>query len=178
MDKEKWKALSAKQRWDVIVALRGPDSMDGGTLKWFTNAPIRYAMQSILRPEGGSAMINEDLQMVVVPDSYWGGGIQQALTNITTDSLKADKLVPGFFRFDGHHFVQHVGEAASILQLPVLMVPYQAYWDAMQHRRTAAAKEIILAVEAEHEEGYRGSTLQANLDRLKKHLQYLERRPT
>lgn len=125
MTKAEFKQLSKKQRWDILVALRGPDLIGGDTLKWFTSSVIRAHVQEIVRPEGGSALINSDLK--VIPMSYGNGG--------------------GFGGFDLNHFAGHVIEAASIIGIPVISVPLFVFLNAVGKDKVRATKMFIEALE-------------------------------
>lgn len=119
--KEAWKKLSGKERWDVIVAMRGPDTRNEGALKWFVTGPLRAKMWPILKADGGSALVNKDLNLIVVPTGTIGP--QEMIGNLL--------LPPNFALFNLDHFIQHAREAAGILGVPILYVPRQAWLKGM-----------------------------------------------
>ena len=64
MTREQWDQLSDKGKWDIKVAMRGPDSYYGEVLKWYTTSVIRGQVREIFRVGG---LVNADLQLVVLP---------------------------------------------------------------------------------------------------------------
>lgn len=126
--KEDWKALNSKGKWDILVALRGPDSRDSGTLKWFTTAVIRAKSWKLFKPEGGSAVVNYKLPCVIMPEGY-----HLPLTI-------SGKLIS---RFDFNHFFQHVDEAAHLMSIPVHYIDPDVYLAACLTGSQIAAMSII-----------------------------------
>lgn len=104
--KEEWDQLNGKQKWDSIVALRGPDLRDSSTAKFYTSSVVRYRLSGVMRVGG---MVNDRLGFVVLPEG--------SLT------LGKDQLI------DLSHFLQHVEEAAHWLGIPVCHVS-PAFWKA------------------------------------------------
>lgn len=134
MTKKQWAGLDEKQQWDVIVALRGPDSFYGETLKWFTTSVIRGQMAPIMRVGG---LVNEDLKLVILP---FGPG-----------PLSDETATTGW---NYSHFLQHVQEAASNLELDSLYVPSVLWHKVMRLRSAAkAADELLSAAETFAREG-------------------------
>jgi len=103
MTQDHWKALTPKQKWDILVALRGPDlvGFQGSKLKWMTSAVIRGHMWSLVKPTGGSAMVNSDLPGPILPTM---------------------EMPAGWGQFDGDHFLGHIQTAAVHMGLPILWV--------------------------------------------------------
>lgn len=99
LTKEAWKALTSKQRWDVITAMRGPD-MHSATLKWLTTSILRFMTTGVLRQEGTSAMVNLHVPFILF------SGLPSGMS--------------GAFDFD--HFICHVRDAAQILGVPLVPV--------------------------------------------------------
>lgn len=104
-----WEALTPKQRWDVIVAMRGPDCRNSEPIKWVSTAIIRHAMRDVIRVGG---LINPYLKAVFYCPNL-------------------PKGVKGEATFDPHHFSTHVEEASEILGIPYLMIPADIWWPAM-----------------------------------------------
>jgi hypothetical protein len=107
LTKPEWKTLNKKQQWDVLVALRGPDwaSSKAGYLKWLTTGVIRERMWGLLKPEGGSATRNQEMNWVTVPNT-------------------SKSLAPNF---DSAHFLGHVRDATHILGLSKLELPHETF---------------------------------------------------
>ena len=127
MTREQWDSLCEKGQWDVKVALRGPDSYFGETLKWFTTAVIRGQMKDIFRV-GGS--VNPDLKLVILPKSDYH-------TEVIEENL-------GRNAWNSGHFIEHVRQAADWMGIPTLKIPRELWNSTMQHHNNRyAAKEII-----------------------------------
>lgn len=127
MNREQWEALADKGQWDVKVALRGPDSYFGETLKWFTTAVIRGQVREIFRV-GGS--VNSDLKLVILPKGY------------TYDNPGPE--AESKFSWNATHFIEHVGQAATWLGIPTLKIPRELWNKTMQRsRHEQAAREIL-----------------------------------
>ena len=92
---EHWQAISPKQRWDVVTALRGPDLVGsrGTLLKFITSAVIRHTVRAVVKPKGGSALMNS-VSVIMLPVGM--------------------KAAP----FAVDHFLGHIQDAADILDLP------------------------------------------------------------
>lgn len=108
LSKSEWDSFNDKNRWDIFVALRGPDlaGKKGHNLKFLTSAVIRAKVLHLVRGTGGSMMINPDLPCVVVPTSAAKDG-----------------------DFDASHFLGHVHDAAGLLDIPIVYVDHNVYWD-------------------------------------------------
>lgn len=131
MTKEKWKELTGKEQWDCIVALRGPDCQNPRTIKWFSTAVIRGAMSSIMRVGGD---VNEDLKTVFIP---WNGLLeaeQAAMRGGGQSPLLTSCL---------SHWTQHVAEAASVLGLKTVYIPFQEWRGLMEQGRSMAAVGLV-----------------------------------
>lgn len=108
MTKPEWDELSGKQRWDCLVALRGPDIKRSESVKAITTAVIRHYMSPIMRVGGQVS----DLGFVVLPS---GRVFKKPVT--TTASVWPDL----------DHFLGHVTEAAEILSIPIVYVPPEVW---------------------------------------------------
>jgi hypothetical protein len=95
---EQWDALNGKGKWDSIVALRGPDFINSGVLKWFTSSVIRHRMSGIMRVGG---LVNSTLPFVTLPSGLYA---------------------PRTGNFDAGHFLGHISEAAMWLSVPIAWV--------------------------------------------------------
>lgn len=128
LTKEQWDHLGEKPRWDILVALRGPDSYYGETLKWFTTAVIRGRVRNAIRIGTGGAALNKDLKLVVLPDDR---GVSRGSPN------RAD--------WNASHFIQHVHDAACWLKLPAMLIPADLWHELMSGGFTiaTAASEIL-----------------------------------
>jgi len=124
MTRQKWLNLTEKQRWDVMVALRGPDIHKSTTLKWYTTAVIRAQVFPIIRCEGGSATVNDRDSFVVVPN-YVG-------SNEGT--------------FDLDHFIGHIHKACEPLDLKMVKIPWEAYQAGLREDIYHAAKRWMAAL--------------------------------
>jgi hypothetical protein len=147
-----WDALPPKGRWDIIVAQRGPDSKASETLKWFTTSVIRHQVGHILRAFGGSALINDDLNAVILTD----GRIQGK---------------KGIHGFDWSHFNDHIYQAAKWLELPVVLLGSDAYIDAMEDSTDPhqAITKIIKAWETRYKGEYQGAGYKTAMKELVRH---------
>lgn len=125
MTKERWKQLTEKQQWDILVTLRGPDMRGGEVLKWFTSAVVRADMKPIVKANGGSATTNERLGAVVIPDAE-------------------SNLMKRMSNFDATHFIEHVKDAAQIIGLPIVTIPANLYWDAVGTQSVSAALDTMI----------------------------------
>lgn len=149
MTKPQWAQLTEKQQWDTIVALRGPDSNYGETLKWFTTSVIRGQMAPIMRVGG---LVNTDLKLVVLPN---GGS----------------EVGHGYEGWNHGHFCQHISEAAVNLGLNILWLPASDWHKVMRMRHIAQCGEaIITAAEKAAAEGETSKQASA-LKELRRHLQ-------
>ena len=128
MTKSKFESLGDKAQWDIKVALRGPDSHYGETLKWFTTAVIRGKMRGVFRVGG---LVNEDLDLVVIPSGELS----------TAD--KAAYKAAGEFGWNYSHFAEHISTAARWLDIPILLVEAAVWHEAMRESGTKAAAERI-----------------------------------
>jgi len=120
--KANWKALGEKARWDVLCALRGPDcpeDMRGWLLKYLTTAIIRNEVWDVLKAQGGSALINKELRVMLMPSSL-----------LSINSFIGQQR-PGWSSFNAHHFLTHQLEAANWLGIPVLRFPREVWINAI-----------------------------------------------
>lgn len=126
-----WEKMSEKAQWDIKVALRGPDSYYGETLKWYTTSVIRGRCRKVFRVGG---TVNQDLKAVVLPDNRHG--------DITYK--KAGKVA-----WNAAHFLEHIEAAASWLNIPILYIPTETWHEVMQMgNQVAAGQAILQAAEA------------------------------
>lgn len=115
-----WNNLPDKGRWDIMVALRGPDAPSPEVMKWFTSSVIRGQMTEVFNSHG---LVNSDLQLIVLPTGYGKSN--------------------GWNR---EHFCSHIHTAVGWLGLPVLTVECEVWIDAMNQRDIQeAGKRIKLA---------------------------------
>ena len=129
ISKEQWNQLSDKAKWDIKVALRGPDSYYGETLKWFTTSVIRAKVRDAFRVGG---TVNKYLNLVILP---WGNDAA-----VYEEFSKAGQLAWNY-----QHFVEHVSVAASWLGIPILQVEDAVWHAAMRERYSKAAGTVIIA---------------------------------
>ena|SRR3990167_386833 len=111
MNREQWDSLNEKGQWDIKVALRGPDSYFGETLKWFTTAVIRGQMKDVFRVGG---TVNSDLKLIVLPKS---GHYDEPISEVSY----------GKFAWNATHFIEHVRQAADWIGIPVLKIPKELW---------------------------------------------------
>ncbi len=131
--KADWKAFNPKTRWDIITALRGPDLQGkvGQRLKWLTTAVIRHKMWNVAKPEGGSAMTNEELPCVVLPE---GNG------------LSGLGLGTGF---DSSHFCGHIAEAAVFLNIPHISMTPTNYAEMLKASDMSPKYALLMQLKAD-----------------------------
>lgn len=129
MTKSQWERASEKAQWDIKVALRGPDSNYGETLKWFTTSVIRGQMQNVFRVGG---LVNPDLELVVLP----GRG---ELTPTQKEELK------GTAAWNCRHFCDHIQTAAAHIGIGLLRIEASVWHKVMRGESALAAGETILA---------------------------------
>lgn len=106
INKTTWEALSPKEKWDVMSALRGPDLHPSWMVKYFSTSVIRHAMSKVIRVGG---LVNDAIGVVFIPTGA------------------SCSLIPS--NFDAGHFFTHVTEAARILKIPTYSIPCAFYWD-------------------------------------------------
>ena len=91
--REEWKALTHKQRWDVVSALRGPDlfkDIHSDAIKYLSTAVIRHAVREVFPVN--SAVVNRKNTICVVPSHHaWA------------------------------HFASHIVDAAKVLDIPYVI---------------------------------------------------------
>ena len=127
MTKKEWNALSDKAKWDIKVAMRGPDSYFGETLKWFTTSVLRGHVSKVFRVGG---TVNSDLQLVILPSSSPGKVLVRPNINV--------------WSWNAGHFIQHIRDAAGWMNIPVLNIPESVWFTVMKYESsTQAAKEIL-----------------------------------
>ncbi len=126
-----WDLIQGKARWDVLVALRGPDARQSDVPKWFSSSVIRGKLRDVMRVGG---MINTDLNLVVLVGSSLKGVIGGM------------KSIPPVAQWDAEHFCGHIQEAAEILGIPCAFLPPEMYVDVMSSPtwRVAAEKMVLL----------------------------------
>lgn len=121
-----WDKMSEKAQWDIKVALRGPDSYYGETLKWYTTSVIRGRCRKVFRVGG---TVNQDLKAVVLPDNR----------HSDLPYKKAGKS-----GWNAGHFLEHIEAAASWLNIPILYIPTDTWHEVMQMNNQLAAGQAIL----------------------------------
>lgn len=112
--RQAWTDLSKKQRWDVRVALRGPDH-GNELLKLFTTSCIRYGCTKVMRVGG---LINFHSPALILP-------------NAPAYRLSGGRDDP--WGFNVSHFVGHIEEAAQILELPAVKIPLDIWMMAFSN---------------------------------------------
>ena len=125
MTKTQWAGCSEKAQWDIKVAIRGPDSYYGETLKWFTASVIRGQMRDVFRVGG---LVNSDLNLVILPTGKWDGHKKS--------------------EWNYEHFVEHIHTAARHLGVPTLWIEASVWHEAMQGSNVKEAGSAILAAAA------------------------------
>lgn len=122
MTKAEWDDLSAKAQWDIKVALRGPDSYYGETLKWYTTSVIRGQIRDVFRVGG---TINTTLEAIITPKR---GCL-----------LGADSTT-----WNHNHFIEHVRLAATHLRIQDIKIPFNLWHKVMQSSCTWRAARMIM----------------------------------
>lgn len=128
MTREIWDDLPDKAKWDIQVALRGPDSYYGEVLKWFTTSVIRGQMKDVFRVGG---LVNPDLQLVILPSGE-------------SESIYRTFRAAGPLAWKYSHFVEHIGAAANWIGLPKMRVVPEVWHESMRASNTRQAIELIL----------------------------------
>ena len=109
--KEQWDALPPKGKWDVQVALRGPDLPAPSVIKWFSTSVIRGKMKEVTRVGG---LVNDSLNLIILPSDA-------KFFKVPSDLKEKVIIQMGFSPFfDQHHFWEHVRVAATWLGIPVM----------------------------------------------------------
>ena len=120
--KLQWEGLSGKERWDIIVALRGPDVRNSDTLKWFTTAVIRYHASAVMRV----------------------GGLVNNHTPFVLGALDPHLYKPvGPRSWDLEHFFIHTVEAAALLHVPIYYLKCSSLLDIMVLNQIEAMQHIV-----------------------------------
>jgi len=159
ISKDRWyNELSEKNRWDVMVAMRGPDSQfpnSNYVLKYFTTAVIRGEVWEILRCAGGSALYNTDDRYIILPD----GDLYppDLFDNNPEQSLQWR------YGFNLDHFVKHIEKARVVLDIPTFYVPTHIWLIMMEHPGIKGAVKFLLSHKVSDQ-------LHANLNRTLKRL--------
>lgn len=123
MTKGAWAELNGKQQWDVMVAMRGPDTNHSELIKWVSTSVIRWAMHSVMRVGG---TLNEDLKLIIVPTDPH---------SLDRDSQAKVGGVVG--AWNSAHFFQHVIEAAYVLGITVCPIPNEVYLAGLANHHQA-----------------------------------------
>lgn len=122
---ETWSGLSPKQKWDIRVAMRGPDCQSK-LLKHFTTAILRHACREAFRVGGD---IVSECPALIVPDVPF-------------------RLTIGIggsgFRFQASHFLGHVTEAAEILGLPKVCIPNDLWLQVFSENSNVRTSAVLL----------------------------------
>lgn len=171
-----WESFTPKQKWDVIVALRGPDTHNSETMKWFTTAVIRGKMRKVMRVGG---MVNPDLNLIIIPSGSINGieppypkekkefepypGEAKITRKVpiipepatTTYALWREATLV-YLRnrrtWSEGHFFQHVMEAAEILYIPIATVEGETYRKIVGHYHRKAAEKFAACLPDEADE--------------------------
>ena len=112
---EAWQTFSAKQKWDVMVSLRGPD-ITKRWLKLITTAVIRARMRGVMKAldmRVGGAVAYTASAIILPSDNPYGEHF--ALTS----------------PFDYNHFLYHIRDSAKVLSIPILRLPDDCYGKAI-----------------------------------------------
>lgn len=124
--RETWDGLPDKAKWDVKVAMRGPDRHHSDVLKWFTTSVLRGHVREVFRVGG---LVNNKFKHVYV-------GIGR--TSFTEETRKELE------QWNYNHFHSHITEAACWLNLPVVAVDLNVFIKAMNQETPMAAAKVIL----------------------------------
>lgn len=122
LTKDFWNNLTDKARWDIMVAMRGPDSNYGETLKWYTTSVLRGRVRKIYRVGG---TVNSDLKLVVLPESFHYSPSSKRGWNCT-------------------HFLEHIRDAATWMNLPILYINTEVWHRVMSTMSVVNAGVTIL----------------------------------
>jgi hypothetical protein len=108
MTKDLWETLSGKERWDLMVAMRGPDvdnSQISLRIKTLTTAVLRGVMQDVYRVGGTigkpkSIVVPEDVHKSLFPGAlHFFGHIYDAAHILTSyDLLKTETVPSGIYK--------------------------------------------------------------------------------
>lgn len=128
LTKTAWGEFSPKAQWDCVVALRGPDSNYGETVKWFTTSVIRGKMQGVMRVGG---LVNSHLNLVVLPATHWS----------EEEAGPSKKSAWNY-----HHFCTHVRTAADWLDIPILLAESDVWHKLMRLNSASQAVQALLKV--------------------------------
>lgn len=144
ISKDRWEGLSPKEKWDVIVALRGPDCPHSDSIKWFTTSVIRHTVSKVMRVGG---LINyAGPKFVVVPvgplqlikskkkTAKEAAAAGESLQSYSYSSFTVEPTPP-FAYWDYSHFFGHVMEAAMVLGLSVIQLPADEWLKAVVNGR-------------------------------------------
>ena len=137
-----WESLNDKAKWDIKVALRGPDSYYGETLKWFTTSVIRGHVRKVFRVGG---TVNKDLNLVILPD------------NDSDRTATKEK-------WNASHFTGHITSAAEWLNIPILHIPAKEWHTIMKSNSISSAASAIISLFTEDDED------SPNIKELQRHL--------
>ena len=120
MTKPQWEGLNGKQRWDVIVSLRGPDCQHSDSIKWVTTSVIRWALHTVMRVGG---TLNEDLRAIIIPSDPWS--LEKEARQCHPSRVMC---------WSPQHFFQHIQEAAQVCNVPVVTVPNGVFLKAVEQQ--------------------------------------------
>lgn len=153
---DKWRLMSPKMKWDILVTLRGPDQKFS-MIKWFTTSVIRAALAEVLenligKTAGG--MVNDRLGFIILPvphRSYKEKGVGLDYKEVENEDgqkvIQAVTTLPSYPRtawFDLSHFADHIQEAAAFLEIPVYYVPLPVWETAMEAENLRDALKILI----------------------------------
>ena len=125
MTKSQWEDLSGKQRWDTLVALRGPDCQHSENIKWFSTGVLRWSLHTVIRVGG---TLNQTFKHILVPSEI----------NLTERLIRATSSL-STLAWSPTHFFQHLREAADVCGINVYDIPSDVYWEAMAEGDVARA---------------------------------------
>ena len=127
LSKTDWEGLNDKARWDIQVALRGPDSHYGETIKWYTTSVIRGYCRKVFRVGG---LVNDDLKLVVLPEDA-----RRPTTGRGTKDRDS---------WNAAHFIEHVQAAANWIGIPIIYLPVELWFSLMQQDNIGRTGKQIL----------------------------------
>lgn len=181
-----WEAFTPKQKWDVIVALRGPDVAGSETIKWFTTSVIRGRMRQVMRVGG---QVNTDLNLIILPSSWsvsgsvprprpprnpadeWGRSFHNHIDHSPCafcDYISAlMEWEASQRRWESHHFLTHSWEAAEILSIPVLTIDPSSWSEGMGKGYKRAISFFLERAEK--------TAIPEHVIELKRHLEVMEK---
>lgn len=151
--KSTFEALSEKEKWDIFVAMRGPDCQFSETVKYYTTSVLRFWMSKVIRVGG---LVNHDLKLILIPK--WG-------------IEKYSGTIPGWQKdhtsWNYDHFFEHVRSAAQALGVPELKIDAATWFDAMEKSEhyVHAGVKCYKSLSPEDQSSLLGKELHRHLER-------------